>query len=416
MKRIIAPKGTKDIFLPEIKKWQYIEEKIRDYFPRFLYEEIRTPIFEYSELFQRGIGRETEVVQKEMYTFKDKANRDLTLRPENTASVVRAAIENDLFNRVYPLRFFYIGPMFRYDKPQKGRFRQFHQFGVEVFGDESAQVDAEVIFSSYDFLKEINIKDIQLHLNSVGCENCRPKFLRDLEAEAEKKKNDLCIDCQRKIHTNPLRIFDCKNLKCIEVSNNFPKIIDYLCEECGSHFEDVKSTLSIFKVKFDINPRLVRGLDYYTKTAFEISSKQLGAQDALLGGGRYNNLVKELGGADISGIGFAAGIERIILQLDDAKSKKDKMIFIAYQSLPLMNKAIQLAKLLWDKGYNAYVDYNSKNLKKQLKKANKIGIDYTFILGEDEIVAKSISIKSMKDYEQTTIKQEELDKWLKNNI
>ena len=416
MKRIIAPKGTKDIFLPEIKKWQYIEEKIRDYFPRFLYEEIRTPIFEYSELFQRGIGRETEVVQKEMYTFKDKANRDLTLRPENTASVVRAAIENDLFNRVYPLRFFYIGPMFRYDKPQKGRFRQFHQFGVEVFGDESAQVDAEVIFCSYDFLKEINIKDIQLHLNSVGCENCRPKFLRDLEAEAEKKKNDLCIDCQRKIHTNPLRIFDCKNLKCFEISNNFPKIIDYLCEECGSHFEDVKSTLSIFKVKFDINPRLVRGLDYYTKTAFEISSKQLGAQDALLGGGRYNNLVKELGGADISGIGFAAGIERIILQLDDAKSKKDKMIFIAYQSLPLMNKAIQLAKLLWDKGYNAYVDYNSKNLKKQLKKANKIGIDYTFILGEDEIVAKSISIKSMKDYEQTTIKQEELDKWLKNNI
>ena len=416
MRRIIAPKGTKDIFFPEIKKWQYIEEKIRGYFPRFLYEEIRTPIFEHSELFQRGIGAETEIVQKEMYTFKDKANRDLTLRPEDTASVVRAAIENDLFNRVYPLRFFYIGPMFRYDKPQKGRFRQFHQFGVEVFGDESAQVDAEVIFSSYDFLKEINIKDIQLHLNSVGCENCRPKFLRDLEAEAEKNENDLCIDCQRKIHTNPLRIFDCKNLKCIEISNNFPKIIDYLCEECGSHFEDVKSTLSIFKVKFDINPRLVRGLDYYTKTAFEISSKQLGAQDALLGGGRYNNLVKELGGADISGIGFAAGIERIILQLDDAKSKKHKMIFIAYQSLPLMNKAIQLAKLLWDKGYNAYVDYNSKNLKKQLKKANKIGSDYAFILGEDEIVAKSISIKSMKDYEQITIKQEELDKWLKNNI
>lgn len=416
MKRIIAPKGTKDIFLPEIKKWQYIEEKIRGYFPRFLYEEIRTPIFEHSELFQRGIGTETEIVQKEMYTFKDKANRDLTLRPETTASVVRAAIENDLFNRVYPLRFFYIGPMFRYDKPQKGRFRQFHQFGVEVFGDESAQVDAEVIYSSYDFLKEINIKDIQLHLNSVGCENCRPKFLRHLEAEAEKKKNDLCIDCQRKIHTNPLRIFDCKNLKCIEISNNFPKIIDYLCEECGSHFEDVKSTLSIFKVKFDINPRLVRGLDYYTKTAFEISSNQLGAQDALLGGGRYNNLVKELGGADISGMGFAAGIERIILQLDDAKSKKDKMIFIAYQSLPLMNKAIQLAKSLWDKGYHVYVDYNSKNLKKQLKKANKIGIDYTFILGEDEIVAKSISIKSMKDYEQITIKQEELDKWLKNNI
>lgn len=416
MKRIIAPKGTKDIFLPEIEKWQYIEEKIRGYFPRFLYEEIRTPIFEYSELFQRGIGTETEVVQKEMYTFKDKANRDLTLRPENTASVVRAAIENDLFNGVYPLRFFYIGPMFRYDKPQKGRFRQFHQFGVEVFGDESAQVDAEVIYSSYDFLKEINIKDIQLHLNSVGCENCRPKFLRDLEAEAEKKKNDLCIDCQRKTHTNPLRIFDCKNLKCIEISNDFPKIIDYLCEECGSHFEDVKSTLSIFKVKFDINSRLVRGLDYYTKTAFEISSNQLGAQDALLGGGRYNNLVKELGGADISGMGFAAGIERIILQLDDAKSKKDKMIFIAYQSLPLMNKAIQLAKSLWDKGYRAYVDYNSKNLKKQLKKANKIGIDYTFILGEDEIVTKSISIKNMKDYEQITIKQEELDKWLKNNI
>lgn len=416
MKKIIAPKGTKDIFPPEIVKWHYLEEKLRDYFPRFMYKEIRTPIFEYVELFQRGIGTETEVVQKEMYTFKDKANRDLTLRPENTASVVRAAIENDLFNRVLPLRFFYIGPMFRYDKPQKGRFRQFHQFGVEVFGDESAQVDAEVIYSSYDFLKEINVSDIQLHLNSVGCENCRPNFLKHLRTESEKRMKELCVDCQRKIHTNPLRIFDCKNLKCIEISNDFPKIIDYLCKECGTHFEEVKEALSIFKIKFDLNPRLVRGLDYYTKTAFEITSSQLGAQDALLGGGRYNNLIKELGGADISGMGFAAGIERIMLQLDDVKHKKDKMIFIAYQSLPLMNKAIQLAKSLWDKGYCVYVDYNLKNLKKQLKKANKIGIDYTFIIGEDEIVNESISIKSMKNYEQITIKQEELDKWLINNI
>ena len=282
--KINAPKGTKDIFFPEVDKWQYVEQEIREFFSQFLYKEIRTPIFEHSELFQRGIGSETEVVQKEMYTFIDKGDRSVTLRPENTASVVRAAIEHNLFNTLFPLRFFYIGPMFRYEKPQKGRQRQFHQMGIEVFGDEGPGVDAEVIYGAFKFLERLNIKDIRLLINSVGCSDCRPGYIKKLEAEAERHHDSLCADCQRKIHTNPLRIFDCKNPKCIEVSERFPKITDHLCEECGTHFRGVRESLDLLEVEYTLNPRMVRGLDYYTKTAFEITSGQLGAQDSVLGG------------------------------------------------------------------------------------------------------------------------------------
>lgn len=414
--KIIAPKGTKDIYYPEAEKWQYLEDQIRDFFSQFLYKEIRTPIFEHSELFQRGIGSETEMVQKEMYTFPDKAQRSLTLRPENTASVVRAAIENNLFNELFPLRFFYIGPMFRYEKPQKGRQRQFHQMGIEVFGDESAEVDAEVIYSAYKFLERINIKDIELQINSVGCPECRPGFLKKLEAEAEKHQDQLCPDCQHKIHTNPLRIFDCKNQACIEISNFFPKITDHLCEACGTHFNRLKESLSILEVECSLDSRMVRGLDYYTKTAFEITSGQLGAQDAVLGGGRYNNLVRDLGGPDICGTGFAAGLERIILHLEKATWKKDKIILVAYQNQAFEPEAIKLTKTLWEKGITAYINYNTKNMKKQFKRGDRFGAAYTFILGEDEIKNNTISIKTMETREQFNIKKEELDQWLKTNL
>jgi len=415
MNEIKAPKGTRDIFTPEIQKWQYLENAIHSYFKKFLYQEIRTPIFEHSELFSRGIGSETEVVQKEMYTFTDKSDRSLTLRPENTASVVRAAIENNLFETVAPLRFYYIGPMFRYDKPQKGRYRQFQQFGVEVFADDSPQVDAEVIFSAVDFLHKLAIHDIKLELNSVGCPQCRPGYLQILRAAARDDEKNLCLDCQRKIEGNPLRIFDCKLPACAETAGRLPLISDHLCADCRDHFAAVRETLSWMNIPFQLNTRLVRGLDYYTKTAFEVTSGQLGAQNALLGGGRYNNLIKELGGPDMAGIGFAAGMERIVLHLEHLELPKPKIIFVAYGDAQWLAHAIQLAEVLREEGYPVYLDYQSKNLKKQFKKADKVGAAFTLVLAEDEVKTASVSVKNMTSQEQIKISLKDLNAWLKKN-
>lgn len=415
MNEIKAPKGTRDIFTPEIQKWQYLENAIHSYFKKFLYQEIRTPIFEHSELFSRGIGSETEVVQKEMYTFTDKSDRSLTLRPENTASVVRAAIENNLFETVAPLRFYYIGPMFRYDKPQKGRYRQFQQFGVEVFADDSPQVDAEVIFAAVDFLRKLAIHDIKLELNSVGCPQCRPGYLQILRAAARDDEKNLCLDCQRKIEGNPLRIFDCKLPACAETAGRLPLISDHLCADCRDHFAAVRETLSWMNIPFQLNTRLVRGLDYYTKTAFEITSGHLGAQNALLGGGRYNNLIKELGGPDMAGIGFAAGMERIILHLEHLELPKAKTIFVAYGDQQWLAHAIQLAQVLRAEGYPVYLDYQGKNLRKQFKKADRVGAAFTLIMAEDEIKSGSVSVKNMASQEQIKISLKDLNEWLKKN-
>lgn len=415
MDAIKAPKGTKDIFFPEIQKWQFLENAIHAYYRKFLYREIRTPIFEHSELFSRGIGNETDVVQKEMYTFQDKAGRSLTLRPENTAAVVRAAIENNLFETLSPLRFYYSGAMFRYDKPQKGRYRQFQQFGVEVFADDSPQVDAEVIFSAVDFLRQLAIRDIRLELNSVGCPQCRPNYQKVLRTAAQAEEKNLCLDCQRKIAGNPLRIFDCKLPGCKDASDRLPPISDHLCIECQEHFAAVKETLSWMNVPFMLNTRLVRGLDYYTKTAFEITSGHLGAQNALLGGGRYNNLIKELGGPDMAGIGFAAGMERIILHLEQTETRNEKIIFVAFQDGQWLAHAIQLAQVLRQEGYPVYVDYQSKNLKKQFKKADRINAAFTLVLAEDEVKTESVSVKNMASQEQIKITLKDLNEWLKKN-
>jgi histidyl-tRNA synthetase len=415
MNEIKAPKGTRDIFAPEIQKWHYLENAIHAYYKKFLYQEIRTPIFEHSELFSRGIGGETEVVQKEMYTFTDKSDRSLTLRPENTASVVRAAIENNLFETLAPLRFYYIGPMFRYDKPQKGRYRQFQQFGIEVFADDSPQVDAEVIFSAVDFLKKLGIDAIQLDLNSVGCPQCRPGYLQVLRQAARAEESRLCADCRRKIDGNPLRIFDCKLPACADTARNFPLISDNLCAECRDHFAAVRETLSWMNVPFQLNPRLVRGLDYYTKTAFEVTSGQLGAQNALLGGGRYSNLIKELGGPDMAGIGFAAGMERIVLHLEHLEPTRDKILFVAYQDPQWLAHAVQLAQVLREEGYPVALDYQGKNLKKQFKKADKVAAAFTLVLAEDEIKSGSVSVKNMASQEQIKISLKDLNEWLKKN-
>lgn len=413
MNKITAPKGTKDIFSPEIEKWHFFENEVRKYFSQYLFKEIRTPVFEKSELFSRSIGSDTDVVQKEMYTFEDKAGRSMTLRPENTASVVRALIENNLFTEYFPLRFFYIGPMFRYDKPQKGRYRQFHQFGVEIFGDNSSFTDAEVIFSSFDFLKKLNISNISLHLNSVGCTECRPGYMDNIKIKAEKNRMDFCEDCQRKIDTNPLRIFDCKIEKCIDLSRSLPKITDFLCNDCDIHYTGVKENLRKLNIDFFENSKLVRGLDYYTKTAFEIVSANLGAQNAILGGGRYNNLVKELGGPAVSGIGFSGGIERILLSMDELKKEKDTVIFIAYQGEKEMEEAFKFSNSLRKEGYTVYMDYTSKKIKKQFQKGEKAGADFTFIIGEDELKSGTVSIKTMATREQVNINRSELEKWMK---
>jgi histidyl-tRNA synthetase len=415
MNDIKAPKGTRDIFFPEIEKWHFLESAIHAYYGRFLYREIRTPLFEHSELFCRGIGSETDVVQKEMYTFSDKAGRSLTLRPENTASVVRAVIENNLFDTIVPLRFYYIGPMFRYDKPQKGRYRQFQQFGVEVFADDSPHLDAEVIFSAVDFLRKLDISEIQLELNSVGCPQCRPDYLAVLQKAARAEESRLCPDCQRKIKGNPLRIFDCKLPGCIEATRGFPLLGDHLCSSCRDHFAAVRETLSWMNVPFQLNPRLVRGLDYYTKTAFEVTSGQLGSQNALLGGGRYNNLIKELGGPEMPGIGFAAGMERIILHMTRAQGAADKVVFVAYQDPQWLPNAVQLAQVLRAEGYPVIVDYQTKNLKKQFKKADKVSAAFTLILAEDEILSETVSIKDMASQDQVKIPLKELNAWLKKN-
>ncbi len=415
MNKLIAPKGTKDIYSPEIEKWQFFESRVREYFKLFSYREIRTPIFERSELFTRSIGNETEVVQKEMYTFEDKAGRSMTLRPENTASVVRSVIEHNLLEKIFPNRFYYIGPMFRYDKPQKGRYRQFHQFGVEVFGDASPYIDAEVIFSAFDFLRSINITNMDLQINSVGCSKCRPEYIKTLSAAALKNKNDFCQDCQRKISTNPLRIFDCKVESCRALANDLPEITDHLCEECSSHYQSVKENLKLTGLEFTENKKLVRGLDYYTKTAFEITSSKLGAQNAILGGGRYNNLVKELGGQDLPGIGFSGGIERILINMNTPPADNTKRLFIAYQGGEAMTEAFKLSNKLRKEGYLIYMDYSSKKLSKQLQKGIKFNADYTFILAGDELANNEISIKDFKTREQIKIKMEELDKWLKEN-
>lgn len=413
MEKIIAPKGTKDIFHPDILQWRNLEERILGFFSSYGYREIRTPLFEHSELFSRSIGDETEVVQKEMYTFVDKGGRSLTLRPENTASVVRAAIENQLFNRLSPLRFLYIGPMFRYDKPQKGRYRQFHQFGVEIFGEDHPFLDAELIESAHRFLTTLGIRNTELLINSVGCPVCRPLYLDRLRQAAEGHRPDFCADCQRKIDKNPLRIFDCKVPGCRELARELPLLGEELCDECREHHEGVKSGLDSLGVSYREDPMLVRGLDYYQRTAFEIVGGHEGAQNALLGGGRYNGLIRELGGGDVSGIGFAAGMERLLLHMPGNEQREEKGIYIAYQSLEQMPETLKMARELREEGFTVLSEYGVKGLKKLMKRADRAAAAITLILGEEEIAAGRVTVKSMSDQKQSQIERKELLPWLR---
>jgi histidyl-tRNA synthetase len=406
--RIQRPKGTKDIFGKEVEIWEYIERRAREIFKLYGYKEIRTPIFEATELFERGVGEETDVVKKEMYTFLDRGGRSVTLRPENTAPVVRAVIENRLYEKP-PLRFFYIGPMFRYDRPQKGRYRQFHQIGVEILGEDEPSTDAEVIETAYRFLLSLPIKDFKILINSIGCRNCRPNYLSILKMEAEKIRDRLCEDCNEKIERNILRIFDCKNKRCIEESKSLPKINDYLCNECKSHFEEVLRTLEIIEIPYEIEGRLVRGLDYYTKTTFEIVPLSAeGSQSSILGGGRYDNLSEDLGGPPLSGIGFALGVERTASLLKDLSLPEDETIMIIPLSKDDRREAFSLAKELRGNRIPAILDPKIRNIKTSLSWANKAGIKKVIIIGERERERGTVIFKDMVSGEQREIKREEI--------
>lgn len=406
---IRKPRGTQD-FLPEqMRNWHFIEDRMRKITKTYGFSEIRTPIFEDTGLFLRGIGETTDVVQKEMYTFStgDKKETSFTLRPENTASAVRAYLENKVYGKEALTKWFYMGPMFRHDKPQAGRYRQFHQFGAEVLGATGPYVDAEVICMVLQLLKDFGLRDLNLELNSVGCPNCRPQYREALIAFFEPKKEDLCEDCQSRLYKNPMRILDCKQESCKALSVGAPEIHEHLCEECHSHFDGLKSYLDVAGISYNLNPRLVRGLDYYTKTAFEVQYTPLGAQSAVAGGGRYDGLVEQLGGPHTPAIGFAMGMERLLLALEKQnllpQETVEDSVFIVALGSAAQAAAFPLVQAFRSAYVLAEMDGSGKSFKAQMKYADKIAAKYVIILGDDELAKNEVIVKTMETGDQEEV-------------
>lgn len=405
-----APRGTKDILPDTVGDWNYIEKEIRELCRRFGYSEIRTPIFEHTELFQRGIGEGTDVVDKEMYTFTDRGDRSITLRPENTASAVRAYLQNKLYAESNLVKLFYIGSMFRYDRPQAGRMREFHQFGVEALGEANPAVDAEVILLAMSLLEGFGLKDLELSINSVGCPKCRSQYRTMLQDFFRDKLEDLCEDCRSRFDRSPLRILDCKKDSDKSYMADAPKITDCLCEECGDHFQKLQQHLTNAGVKFQHDPRLVRGLDYYTKTAFEIKYPPLGAQSAVAGGGRYDGLIEEMGGNPTPAVGFATGLERLLLALESQNLLPEKHRSVDAYVVALGENAqaegFKLLNSLRQAGLSAAMDFAGRSMKAQMKQANKLNASYAIILGDDEIAEGVAMVRSMSDSSQEKIAME----------
>ena len=406
-KEIAAIKGTKDILPLEARKWQRVEAGAKGIFELYGYREIRTPIFEATELFEKGTGQTSDIVTKEMYTFVDKGGRSLTLRPEYTPSIARSIIENRLHLQPQPLRFYFIGPMFRYDKPQKGRYRQFHQIDIEVFGEKDPAIDAEIVEMADFLCDSLDITDKEILVNSVGCRECRPSYHKDLKTSAENHKDKLCSDCQRKIDTNPLRIFDCKIESCKAIAREFPKITDYLCPECDEHFRQFCFYLDLYGIGYRVEPLLVRGLDYYTKTTFEIISSKLGAQDSILGGGRYDDMMKDFGGPDICGTGFAVGMERL-LSLVPFGEIPDVFVYFVTLGEEARNAGMELARAIRRTGVECLIEYKDRSLRNQISRADKLGAKWTLIIGEEEVKKKKYQLKKMESGNQSTCTREEI--------
>lgn len=394
-------KGTLDTLPGESYKVQYVEAAMREIAENYGFYEMRTPVFEHTELFQRSVGETTDVVQKEMYTFDDKGGRSITLRPEGTAGAVRAYLENGLFNEPSPQKIYYLTSCYRYEKPQAGRLREFHQFGVECFGAGGAAQDAEIILLANEVFNYIGINNLSLEINSIGCPECRKKYQDALRDYFKAHYDDLCETCKGRLEKNPMRILDCKSPVCSEIANGAPKIIDYLCEECSNHFNSVKKYLSANNIEFTVNPSIVRGLDYYTRTVFEFVSHEIGAQGTVCGGGRYDGLIEEMGGKPSPACGFGLGIERLLLLMEAQKTelpeRKKCDLFIASMGENANLKALQLATDIRNEGLAAQLDTVGRSVKAQMKYADKIGAIYTVVIGDSELESGKVRLKNMAD-------------------
>jgi len=407
-----AVKGTNDILPTESHKWQFVEEKMLETALLYGFKEIRIPVFEHTEVFLRSVGDTTDVVQKEMYTFDDKGGRSITLRPELTAGVIRSAIENGLVNAALPQKVCYIGGCYRYEKPQAGRLREFHQFGVECMGAAAPAADAEVISLARQILLTLGIEDISLEINSIGCPECRKKYHAALKEYFEGKKGELCATCNDRLERNPMRILDCKSPICSEIAKGAPFVIDYLCDDCAAHFEGVKAHLDAAKINYKINPHIVRGLDYYTRTVFEFVSGDIGAQSTICGGGRYDGLISQMGGPAVPSLGFAMGIERLMLAINnkgiELPEAKTADLYIATMGENAAIKATEICSIVRDEGYKAQTDICSRGLKAQMKYADKIGAKFTIVLGDNEIETGKVKLKDMSSGSETEVKLEEI--------
>jgi histidyl-tRNA synthetase len=401
-----APRGTKDMLPAEAHKWHFIEDAYRALCARYGFKEMRTPVFEHTELFTRGVGDTTDIVQKEMYTWT-QAERSLTLRPEGTSPVVRAFVEHKLYAEPQPSKFYYDIPCFRYEKPQSGRLREFHQFGAEVFGTNNMMADSEVIALAYDFINELGISDVELQINSIGCPVCRDSYRKALRTFLEPLYEELCDTCKDRYDKNPMRILDCKSPADQELIKGAPVMLDYLCEECETAFHDLKTNLDAMEMKYVVNPGIVRGLDYYTKTAFEFVTTRIGAQGTVCGGGRYDHLSEELGGPPIPGVGFGMGKERLLLLMEangiQQPQPQGPDAFIAVMGEAAKTYGLKLMGILRREGLNVEMDCMARNLKGQFKYADRLNVKNTIIIGEDELKNGVVAIRNMEESEQRLV-------------
>jgi len=412
-----APRGTSDILPQEQAYWRFIEQRVDRSAQLYGYERIDTPAFEDTKLFARSVGEDTDIVTKEMYTFQDRGSSSLTLRPEGTASVCRAYLEHGMHNQPQPVKLYYIASIFRYERPQAGRFRQHYQFGYEAIGDGDPALDGEVIDMAWRFFADMKLSKLTLELNSIGCKNCRPGYVDKLKSYYVGHALELCPECQTRLKRNPLRLLDCKQTGCQKVAAAAPRSVDYLCNECAGHFRQLTRYLELLKLPYNVNHRLVRGLDYYTRTVFEIQPEDGGAQSTLAGGGRYDDLIEELGGKPTPAIGFAAGMERLILNLKEQKVSIPPLpkpnVFIASLGDEAKDTATKLAANLRGVGVGVILAMGEKSLKAQLRQANSLGTRYAVIIGEEEVKAGTVILRDMASAEQKSVEIKELPKLLK---
>lgn len=405
-----AIKGTKDVLPKDVYKNQYIEATCLGVAEQFGYKEIRTPVFEHTELFQRGVGDTTDVVQKEMYTFDDKGGRSITLRPEGTAGAVRSYLENGLCNEALPQKVCYNTSCYRYEKPQAGRLREFHQFGVECFGSASPLADAEIIALAKAIFDNLEVQDLSLEINSIGCPTCRAEYHKALKEYFNARKDELCDTCKDRLDRNPMRILDCKSPVCSEIAKDAPVMLDYLCEECKEHFDKVQEYLKSQRIEFNINPKIVRGLDYYTKTVFEFVSDSIGAQGTVCGGGRYDGLVEELGGQKTASLGFGMGLERLMLLMEAQNcpfpEPQSADLFIVALGDKAVLKALEISKDMRAEGFGCLMDLNQRSVRAQMKYADKLGAKFNLVIGDNEVESGCAKLKNMSTGEETEIQLE----------